>query len=207
MSATLTAMAFMRGDEDGKDAIGFSSSIQRAVQPHLQCRRVDEVATSPCDDCDDRRHRVVSERTMTITTAASDGGITIVDRAIATTAETAIGAARRMTTALNGASAIGETGAARSLRRRPPIETLVDRRAMLSRRGHRHRRRPRQSRPRLLRRVKAHSVCTVNYRHVRSLLSKIIRMYSRPSKLTILVSPSSVPPPAHTSALAGRANR
>ena len=150
---------------------------------------------------------IVGERTMTITTAASDGGITIVDRAITTTAETAIGAARRMTTALNGASAIGETGAARSLRRRPPIETLVDRRAMLSRRGHRHRRRPRQSRPRLLRRVKAHSVCTVNYKHVRSLLSKIIRMHSRPSKLTIIVSPSSVPPPAHTSALAGRANR
>ena len=109
---------------------------------------------------------IVGERMMTITTAASDGGITIVDRAIATTAETAIGAARRMTTALNGASAIGETGATRSLRRRPPIETLVDRRAMLSRRGHRHRRRPRQSRPRLLRRVKAHSVCTVNYKHI-----------------------------------------
>ena len=149
---------------------------------------------------------IVGERTMTITTAASDGGITIVDRAITTTAETAIGAARRMATALNGASAIGETGATRSLRRRPPIETLVDRsRAMLSRRGHRHRRRPRQSRPRLLHRVKAHSVCTVHYKQID--LSKIIRMHSRPSKLTIIVSPSSVPPPAHTSALAGRANR
>ena len=46
---------------------------------------------------------IVGERMMTITTAASDGGITItiVDRAIATTAETAIGAARRMTTAFS----------------------------------------------------------------------------------------------------------